>query len=130
MSFEELDNLVKTGLLKSEPGDQREFAGLLDSGHKRLVDAKRPGLSPESQFDLAYGAAHAFALAARRVYAMCGALFICRKSETSDLRGDALAWLPAGKQTLRCLSDAGADAGNKAGSLAHPRQVPRSAQFP
>jgi hypothetical protein len=66
MSFEELDNLVKTGLLKSEPGHQREFEGLLDSGRKRLVDAKRPGLSPESQFDLAYGAAHAFALAAMR----------------------------------------------------------------
>jgi hypothetical protein len=66
MSFEELDNLVQTGLLKPEPGDQREFDGLVDSGRKRLADAKKQGLSPESQFDLAYGAAHAFSLAAMR----------------------------------------------------------------
>jgi hypothetical protein len=66
MSSKELDNLVSTGLLKSEPGDQREFAGLLDSGRKRLVDAKTKELSAESRFDLAYGAAHAFALAAMR----------------------------------------------------------------
>jgi len=66
MSFEELDNLVKTGLLKPEPGDQREFSGLVDSGRKRLADARKQGLSPESQFDLAYSAAHAFSLAAMR----------------------------------------------------------------
>ena len=66
MSSEELDNLVKTGVLKPEPGDQTEFNGLVDSGRKRLADAKKPGLSPESQFDLAYGAAHAFSLAAMR----------------------------------------------------------------
>jgi hypothetical protein len=66
MSFEALDNLVKTGLLKSEPGDQTEFDGLVGSGSKRLADAKTQGLSPESQFDLAYSAAHAFSLAAMR----------------------------------------------------------------
>ena len=66
MTSKELDNLVKTGLLKSESGDQREFDGLLDSGRKRLADARKKDLSPESQFDLAYSAAHAFSLAAMR----------------------------------------------------------------
>src|SRR6476646_1114146 len=66
MSSKELGNLVKTELLKSEPGDQTEFDGLVDSGRKRLADAKKQGLSPESQFDLAYSAAHAFSLAAMR----------------------------------------------------------------
>jgi hypothetical protein len=66
MTSKELDNLIKAGLLKSEPADQREFDGLLDSGRKRLTDAQRKGLSAESQFDLAYGAAHALSLAAMR----------------------------------------------------------------
>jgi hypothetical protein len=66
MSSKELDNPVATDLPKSEPGDQKEFDGLLASGRKRLNDAKKRGLSPESQFDLAYNAAHAFSLAAMR----------------------------------------------------------------
>jgi hypothetical protein len=66
MSSKELDNLVRVGLLKKEPGDQGEFNGLVKSGRARLNDAKTPGLSPEGRFDLAYNAAHAFALAALR----------------------------------------------------------------
>jgi hypothetical protein len=66
MSSKELDNLVRAGTLKAEPGDQKEFSGLLDSGRRRLTDAKVGGLSPESQFTLAYDAAHAFSLAALR----------------------------------------------------------------
>jgi hypothetical protein len=66
MSSKELDNLVRVGLLKKEPGDQGEFNGLVKSGRTRLNDARTPGLSPESRFDLAYNAAHAFALAALR----------------------------------------------------------------
>jgi hypothetical protein len=66
MRSKELDNLVRTGLLKAEPGDQKEFEGLVDSGRKRLADAKVSGLSPEGQFSLAYDSAHAFALAALR----------------------------------------------------------------
>ena len=66
MSSKELDNLVRVGLLKKEPGDQGEFNGLAKSGRTRLNDAGIPGLSPESRFDLAYNAAHAFALAALR----------------------------------------------------------------
>ena len=62
----ELDNLVERGLLKREPADQVEFDGLLDSGRKRLADAKKAALSTESRFDLAYNAAHSFALAALR----------------------------------------------------------------
>lgn len=62
----ELDNLVESGALKVELADQREFSGLLDSGRKRLSDAKNTALTAESRFDLAYGAAHAFALAAMR----------------------------------------------------------------
>ena len=66
MSSTELDNLVESGLLKLEPGDQTEFSGLVNSGRKRLADAKKQGLSAESKFDLAYSAAHAFSLAAMR----------------------------------------------------------------
>jgi hypothetical protein len=66
MSSKELDNLVRVGLLKTEPGDQSEFNGLVKSGRTRLNDAGIPGLSPESRFDIAYNAAHAFALAALR----------------------------------------------------------------
>lgn len=66
MSSKELDSLARTGLLKLEPGDQKEFDGLLESGRKRLVDAKNQKLSAESRFDLAYSAAHAFSLAAMR----------------------------------------------------------------
>lgn len=66
MSLKALDNLVKVGVLKEEPGNQKEFDGLVSSGRARLSDARMKGLSPEGQFDLAYGAAHAFALATLR----------------------------------------------------------------
>ena len=66
MSSPELDNLVDAGTLKVEPGEQREFDGLLDSGQKRLIDAGKEGFAPESRIDLAYAAAHAFSLAAMR----------------------------------------------------------------
>jgi hypothetical protein len=66
MTSQNLKNLVKTGLLKQEPGNQKEFDGLLRSAHARLVDAHNETLSIESRFDLAYNAAHALALAALR----------------------------------------------------------------
>jgi hypothetical protein len=62
----ELDNLVKIGQLKSEPGTRAEFDGMVASARKRLVDARNESLAPESRFDLAYGAAHGVALAALR----------------------------------------------------------------
>ena len=61
-----LDNLVKIGQLKHEPPDQAEFDGMVASAKARLKDAKLEGLSEDSQFSLAYGAAHALALAAMR----------------------------------------------------------------
>ncbi len=66
MSSKELENLVNSGLLKVASSDRKEFNGLLKSGQKRLVDAHNEDLSPESRFDLAYNAAHAFSLAAMR----------------------------------------------------------------
>lgn len=66
MISNELNNLVKAGVLKAELGDQKEFDGLINSGRKRLADAKKDGLALESRFDLAYNAAHALALAAMR----------------------------------------------------------------
>jgi hypothetical protein len=66
MNSPELDNLVKAGLLKREPAERTEFDGLIASGKARLADARVKGLSPAGQFDLAYNAAHAFALAALR----------------------------------------------------------------
>lgn len=66
MTSRQLDNLVKTGKLKVEPGSQSEFDGLLRSGRARLIDARNEALSIESRFDLAYNASHALALAALR----------------------------------------------------------------
>jgi hypothetical protein len=62
-----LDNLVKIGKLKREPFAEAEFAGLLISAKRRLADARSEALSPESRFDLAYNASHAYALAALRL---------------------------------------------------------------
>jgi hypothetical protein len=66
MTSPELENLVQIGKLKREPPSRREFHGLLHSGAARLADAANPHLALESRFDLAYNAAHAFALAALR----------------------------------------------------------------
>ena len=65
-SSPELENLVRIGKLKAEPPSRREFDGLVRSGAARLTDARKPDLSPESRFDLAYNAAHALSLAALR----------------------------------------------------------------
>lgn len=61
-----LDNLVAIGKLKTEPPVQQEIDGLLRSGAVRIADAEKRSNSLESRFDLAYNAAHAFALAALR----------------------------------------------------------------
>ena len=66
MSLEALDNLVRSGQLKNESPDQAEFDGLRESGINRLIDAGNKTLSVDSQFDLAYNAAHALSLAALR----------------------------------------------------------------
>ena len=59
MTSHKLDNLVKIGQLKAEPGSQSEFDGLLHSAKARLTDARNETLSVESRFDLAYNASHA-----------------------------------------------------------------------
>jgi hypothetical protein len=66
MSKEELDNLVRINRLKAEPVSRSEFVGMVKSARSRLVDAQNKSLDPDSQFDLAYGAAHRLALAALR----------------------------------------------------------------
>jgi hypothetical protein len=66
MTSQNLENLVKTGNLKSEPASQGEFNGLLRSAKARLTDARNVSLAIESRFDLAYNASHALALAALR----------------------------------------------------------------
>lgn len=68
MSLQNLENLVKTGQLKTESFDQKEFNGLVNSGKARLKDARNETLAPESRFDLAYNAAHSFSLAALRYH--------------------------------------------------------------
>jgi hypothetical protein len=67
MTSGELDNLVRTGLLKVEPADPAELHGLLHSGRTRLRDALNESNALESRFDLAYNAAHALSLAALRM---------------------------------------------------------------
>jgi hypothetical protein len=62
----ELDNLVKTQVLKAEPYAEEEFKGLVTQASTKLADVQRGKLSDESRFELAYSAAHSFALAALR----------------------------------------------------------------
>jgi hypothetical protein len=66
MGKKELDNLVQIGQLKAEPPRRAEFDSMIDAAKKRFADARKQDLSTESQFDLAYNAAHGFALAALR----------------------------------------------------------------
>lgn len=62
-----LENLCGPGQpLRKEAPNAQEFAGLQQSGLKRLADAEKPANSLESRFDLAYNAAHALCLAALR----------------------------------------------------------------
>jgi hypothetical protein len=61
-----LKNLEKIGQLKFEPSNQREINGLIKSANSRLKDSNFESLSIDSRFDLAYNAAHGFALAALR----------------------------------------------------------------
>jgi hypothetical protein len=56
------------GVLVKERPDASEFDGLVRSGLARLKDAENAMNSLESRFDLAYSAAHAFALAALRYH--------------------------------------------------------------
>ena len=64
--MKELDNLVKINKLNTEAVDANEFAGMLRAGDTKIKDASLKGLSEDSQFALAYSAAHAFSLAALR----------------------------------------------------------------
>ncbi len=64
---EPLERLASTGLLKPEPPGRDEIVGLLRTATIRLADAQRSINAPESRFDLAYNAAHGFALAALRI---------------------------------------------------------------
>ncbi len=66
MSIEALENLVKVKKLNNEPPDANEFKGMVKAANTKLEDVKIDGLSVDSQFSLAYGAAHALSLAALR----------------------------------------------------------------
>ena len=66
MSNQSLDNLVKINKLKIEPPDQNEFNGMVKAAKTKLQDILIPSLSTDSQFSLAYSAAHALSLAALR----------------------------------------------------------------
>jgi hypothetical protein len=61
-----LDNLVRIGKLSAEPASRAEFDGMVSSARTRLADAQNENIGTESQFDLAYGAAHRLALAVLR----------------------------------------------------------------
>jgi hypothetical protein len=66
MGKQELDNLVRIGTLKSEAASRKEFDGMVASAGRALTDAQNESIETDSQFDLAYGAAHRFALVALR----------------------------------------------------------------
>jgi hypothetical protein len=66
--IEALEKLASTGLLKQEPPSGEEIAGMLRAAIVRLEDARKTTNAPESRFDLAHNAAHAFSLAALRIH--------------------------------------------------------------
>lgn len=66
MTLSDLDNLVNTGKLKRQLPNQEEFDGLVEQGEAKFKDSQMASLYLVSRFDLAYGASHAFALAALR----------------------------------------------------------------
>jgi len=66
MSKQELNNLVRIGKLKLEPARPAEFEDMMRSARARLTDAQNKSIGSDSQFDLAYGAAHRLASAALR----------------------------------------------------------------
>jgi hypothetical protein len=66
MSKAELENLVRIGKLRPEPASRAEFDGMVSSAQTRLADAQNEDIASDSQFDLAYGAAHRLSLAALR----------------------------------------------------------------
>jgi hypothetical protein len=66
MSRQELDNLVKIGNLKKESSSRIEYDGMVKSARRGLADAQNHSIQTDSQFDLAYEAAHKFSLAALR----------------------------------------------------------------
>jgi hypothetical protein len=66
MGKQELDNLVTIRKLKTEPASRSEFDGMVGSARTHLKDAQNESIDTDSQFDLAYGAAHRLALAALR----------------------------------------------------------------
>jgi hypothetical protein len=66
MSKQELENLVKINKLKLEPARRTEFEGMMRSAQTHLADAQNRSIGTDSQFDLAYGAAHRLASAALR----------------------------------------------------------------
>lgn len=63
-----LENLVKVKQIQREPFDQSEFDGMLNAAQNKLKDSNLDGLSQDSRFMLAYGAAHALSLAALRFH--------------------------------------------------------------
>jgi len=66
MGKQELDNLVRIGNLKAEPASKKEFDGMIASARRSLTDAQNESIETDSQFTLAYGAVHSFALGALR----------------------------------------------------------------
>jgi hypothetical protein len=64
--MKELANLEKSRQLKSTPVDLDEIAAMIRAAERRMEDARNTKLAYESRFDLAYNAAHGFALAALR----------------------------------------------------------------
>lgn len=66
MGKQELDNLVRIASLKAEAASRGEYDGMIKSARRGLADAQNESIETDSQFDLAYEAAHKFALAALR----------------------------------------------------------------
>lgn len=59
-----LENLLKTGQLKSYEADAKEVRRLLDAARRNLRDSAATNISPKNRFDAAYKAVMQSALVA------------------------------------------------------------------
>ena len=99
MPNEFLENLVRIGKLKVDPSTDEEVRGLIRRGLVKIEDYKHPDLSIETRFDVIYGAAHAFCLAAlknagyrsesRYIVFQCAQHTICLEPEYWRVMSDA-----------------------------------------
>lgn len=96
LTLPELENLVSTGALQRQAPDSSEIATLLKSARTRLKGADNKELETANRFYLAYGSAHASAVAALRLHGYRAK----NRSIVFQALQHTVGWAPAGWRVL------------------------------